>query len=170
MVHTHGMADLAPILIPALAAVGGAGVAAIGAYTGSRERYSQRIERLASVREKISDNPGLEQRIDELIHFEISATTVSKYHSAQFTVSLLSMMLGYIFILLSLTPPTPAISELFGNWIIVATALAMIIFGSGYFLITLNSRSKQLYSAVPVVVPWSELRSFASVEKPTEEK
>ena len=71
MVHTLTMTDIAPVLIPALAALVGIVITALVTYLVGQERMSQRVERLANAREKLEDNGLLTRFIDLEIKAEL---------------------------------------------------------------------------------------------------
>lgn len=78
MVHNSPMSDLAPSLIAPLAALVGAVLTAVAGFLTARERYSQRMERLAKVRESVSNNKELVARLDAMIQFELGSAVTGK--------------------------------------------------------------------------------------------
>lgn len=151
------MAEIGTVLIPALAALGGAGITAVGAYLTSRERYSQRMERLASIREKVADNPRLLDRVDQMIHFEISATSFGKDQSMKFALSTFLVFLGYsIYVAKAIVSPDTIMAFLTSSssdWLV----LVSIPVGCLLFAISLNLRDRAMKKSLPEVVGRDEV-------------
>lgn len=151
------MADIGPLLIPALAAVGGAGITALGAYMANRERYSQRIERLAAIRDKVADNPHLLQRIDQLIHFEVSATASSKSRTTLVYCATVLLVLSYtVYVSQMVLEPSRLRSFLESpstDWLVlISSAAGLIMFAS-----IGSSRKRDLRKSLPEILPISRL-------------
>lgn len=154
MVHTLTMDDLGSVLIPALAAVGGAGLTAIAGFVSSRERYSQRIERLASVREKTTDNALLTDRVDAMINYELSSQTFYKRYGFLYNTALFGIAVGYLgYVLLLISNNDRIFSKESSDlpvWLIAAFTVLGLISYVIYFAIDQRRRS-DLYSAMPSI-------------------
>lgn len=103
MVHTLSMADIGPVLIPAIAALVGILITSLVTYTVGQARMPQRVERLANTRKELSDNRTLTELIDRQIRSELLLslqTRMSRFFLIGFgslTLVTLFLLLGVLF-------------------------------------------------------------------------
>lgn len=164
MVHTLCMNEVGPVLIPALAAVGGAGVTALGAYMASRERYSQRIERLAKVRESVSGNVLLTMRLERMIHHEISYASSLKRTASIFNTAIVFLLLGYTLVFFNALmrqstgqPPIVQFSPRTSFWI----SLALVSVGGTLLIFAVTYRRRIIRETLPRSISEAEIGDFA---------
>ena len=117
------MESIAPVLIPAIAALVGIVITALVTYLVGQERMSQRVERLANAREKLEDNGLLTRFIDLEIKAELLGSLRTRETRFYLQVS------GAFIILLSLTMVvTIATGKAYGS------TISVILFWAGLVL------------------------------------
>lgn len=161
------MADIETVLLPALAAIGGAGVTAAGAYMSSRERYSQRIERLAKVRESVADNSLLRVRLELMIHHEISLATTFKLTSHIINAAIALILMGYLFLFFSITmrqqtgdPPIVDISYHTIYW----SAIGIVSVGAALLSTAIGYRRRVTGETLPRSISGDEITRLVKEE------
>lgn len=131
------MADLVPVLIPAIAAIVGITITGLVTYAVAQERMPQRLERLASTRKDLSDNLLLIELIDKQIRSELLLSLRTRFTkflvltSGLLTVLSLLLFLG-IGLIMNSDPTLVDDSDL----VIIST-----LFGVTVFLFTISMGS-----------------------------
>lgn len=146
MVHTVSMTELAPSLIAASAGLSGAVVTALVGYLASRERYSQRMERLANVRVSVKENEELVSRLDSMIDYELTSAVADK-------INRVFPILGSLFILISLWTFGSFITHNVLDVGLAVTATCLLVAGTIFIWFPITIKRRSLYELLATVLP-----------------